>query len=81
MCFMKPPKIDMPAPQQVVPPPPPLTEELKEVQFGGEDAAKKESSGRKSLTVNRSKTVSSRMATKQTRGMFKRNSAIDSKSS
>ena len=79
MCFMKPPKIDMPEPQQVVPPPPPLTEELKEVQFGGEDTDKNESSGRKSLTVKRSETVKNRMANKQTRGMFKRNSAVDSK--
>ena len=80
MCFMKPPKIDMPDPKQVVPPPPPLTEELKEVEFGGEDKDKQESSGRKSLTIKRKQTVKNRMANKQTRGMFKKNSAVDSKS-
>lgn len=80
MCFMKPPKISMPAPAAVVPPPPPLAEEVKGVDFGGEDQAKNEGSGRKSLTVKRGE-VSSRMANRQTRGTIARNSAVDSKSS
>lgn len=77
---MKPPKVEMPKAQEVVPPPPPLTEELEGVEFGGQDKDKNEGSGRKSMTVKRG-SIKNRMASKQSRGVVKRNSAIDNKSS
>ena len=78
MCFMKPPKIEMPEPAKVVPPPPPLTETLQGVELGGDTS---EPSGRKQLKIKKDNTTKNRMASKQTRGVIKRNSAVDNKSS